>query len=1077
MSQKKIFDKVEKNKTEQDKTVLCLGKTFESEEKRREYFVEELRQILKDPEFRKTEGFPIGEDDDILELSDPPYYTACPNPWTNDFIEQWEAEKPEKEEDYHYHREPFATDVSEGKNNPIYNAHSYHTKVPHKAIMRYILHYTEPGDIVFDGFCGTGMTGVAAQMCGNKSEVESLGYKVTDDGSIMQEEIDENGQKKWQSFSKIGARKAVLNDLSPAATFIAYNYNTPVDAEAFEKEAQKVLDEVEEECGWMYETYHTTGEGFLAAKQIYDKWKDKGVIQHLSLKTKKDTTLTKEEKNSIMTKLQTAENETNHLFSFSITDNTLHLLSCTKEKVVFVKLLKSSEFQIDIQRDIEDDKDFHNTLSHIYYQPIKSKLCSDSKSYDWYFIDDKIEENGWIPASIAKINYYVWSDVFVCPECSQEIVFWEEAVNHQDKVLRNEITCPHCGALNTKKQLERIFESKYDSELKCKISQVKQSSVLNNYSFLVEGKKNRNEKTPDFFDNALIKKIENTEFDLNMYTIRFMEGTETRRNDKFGITHLHHFFTRRNFICLSFIFKKIAESTLSIEYKSSLKHLITSIMINLDKRYVWRINGKGGIVKGTMYLPSFSQENMLHKSFKNKFSAFLKYIKHKKTFSQKNFVLSNDSLTQKSINNKLDYIFLDPPFGANLNYSELNFIWESWLKVWTNNKPEAIQNKVQNKGLDEYRQLMTECFKEAYRILKPGRWMTVEFSNTKATVWNGIQTAITDAGFIIANTSALDKQQGSFKAVTTSTAVKQDLIISTYKPNGGFEDRFIQEAQSEDGVWDFIRTHMKYLPIVKKNKGIMEFISERDPRLLYDQVVAYFVRKGYAIPISSQAFQNGLAQRFAQRDGMFFLTEQVSEYDKTKILSKEFKQTSIFVSDEATAIDWLRNLLKQKPQTFSEINPLFMQQLGGWEKNEKELDLRDLLNENFLCYEGNGQVPNQIHSYLSTNWKDLRKLPKDDPKLVQKAKDRWYVPDPNKSGDLEKMREKSLLKEFEEYKNIAKKLKLFRIEAVRVGFKKAWQERDYQTIITIAEKIPSAVLEKDAKLLMWYDQAITKTGG
>ena len=50
-------------------------------------------------------------------------------------------------------------------------AHTYHTKVPYKAIMRYILHYTKPGDIVFDGFCGTGMTGVAAQMCGSNDGI------------------------------------------------------------------------------------------------------------------------------------------------------------------------------------------------------------------------------------------------------------------------------------------------------------------------------------------------------------------------------------------------------------------------------------------------------------------------------------------------------------------------------------------------------------------------------------------------------------------------------------------------------------------------------------------------------------------------------------------------------------------------------------------------------------------------------------------------------------------------------------------------------------------------------------------
>ena len=164
---------------------------------------------------RHIEGFPIGKDEDILSLSDPPYYTACPNPYINDFIEEYG--KPYDEKTDTYHREPFVANVSEGKNDPIYNAHSYHTKVPHKAIMKYIEHYTDEGDIVFDGFCGTGMTGVAAQLLG---------------------------------------RKAILSDLSPIATFIAYNYNKKVDVEEFEREAKRILEEVEEECGWMYETNH-----------------------------------------------------------------------------------------------------------------------------------------------------------------------------------------------------------------------------------------------------------------------------------------------------------------------------------------------------------------------------------------------------------------------------------------------------------------------------------------------------------------------------------------------------------------------------------------------------------------------------------------------------------------------------------------------------------------------------------------------------------------------------------------------------------------------------------------------------
>src|SRR5690606_37905708 len=131
--------------------------------------------------------------------------------------------------------------------------------------------------------------------------------------------------------------------------------------------------------------------------------------------------------------------------------------------------------------------------------------------------------------------------------------------------------------------------------------------------------------------------------------------------------------------------------------------------------------------------------------------------------------------------NSIDYIFTDPPFGANLNYSELAVFWESWLRVKTKNEFEAIQNKAQNKSLSTYKDLISLCFKEYFRLLKDGKWMTVVFSNTKAEVWNSINTAIQNAGFVVANVASLDKKKGSFKAVTSPTAVNQDLVISCYK--------------------------------------------------------------------------------------------------------------------------------------------------------------------------------------------------------------------------------------------------------------------------------------------------------
>ena len=915
--------------------VTCLGLTFENDEARRAHFTEELRKKLQDPEFRKIEGFPIGSDEDILNLSDPPYYTACPNPWIADFIAEWEAQKPEQPENYHYHREPFAADVSEGKNDPIYNAHSYHTKVPHKAIMRYILHYTQPGDIVFDGFCGTGMTGVAAQMCGDREVVMSLGYQVKPDGTILQEEMDEEGKKVWRPFSNLGVRRAVLNDLSPAATFIAYNYNTPVDVAAFEKEAKRILKEIEKECGWMYETNHTDG------------------------KTK------------------------------------------------------------------------------------------------------------------GNINYTVWSDVFICPECAKEVIFWDNALDNIAGKVKSEFPCPYCSTILNKKNMKRSWVSMFDQPMGHPIKQAKMIPVLINYS---AGTK-RFVKRPDEFDLGIIKNVDEAAIPYSYPSHALQDGFNTKQPlGSHGLSNVHHFYTKRNLHNLSLWINKIDgnkfESQLKFAFTSAHQYLNRLCRLHVGNHF----SKKGGTVdkplENTLYMPSISLEVNVQTRI-----ALRSRLSNSLVSVLRNAISTSSSTDDTQLNESADYIFIDPPFGANINYSEVSSLWEGWLGVKTNSEKEAIVNDVQQKSLDEYRTLMRLSFEQAYRILKPGRWMTIEFSNTKSSVWNSIQTALSEAGFIVASISALDKKKGSHKAVTTPTAVKQDLVISAYKPNGGFEERFQKEAQTEDGVWDFVRTHLKYLPVTKRQGPLMLFVPERDPRILFDQMIAFYVRKGYPVPISSQEFQIGTAQRFIERDGMYFLPDQVAEYDRKKMTSGAPQQLSMFVSDEASAIQWLRQLIKGKPQTFSDINPQFMQQLGGWSKNEAQLDLRELLNQNFLCYDGKGPVPEQIHAYLSTNWKELRNLPKDDPALVAKARDRWYVPDPNKAGDLEKLREKALLKEFEEYKQAKKKLKVFRLEAVRAGFKKAWQERDYPTIVAVADKIPNNVLEEDPKLLMWYDQAVTRIGG
>ena len=1164
-SQKDMFEKSYEEMLEEkaSQPVECLGLTFPNDDERCKYFLGLLREKLKDPEFRNIEGFPIGEDDDILALSDPPYYTACPNPWIADFIKHYG--KP-YDPNVPYSREPFAADVSEGKNDPIYNAHSYHTKVPHKAIMRYILHYTEPGDVVFDGFCGTGMTGVAAQMCGDKAVVESLGYRVDEDGTISRQETDENGKTIWKPFSKLGSRRAVLNDLSPAATFIAYNYNTPVNVVEFEREAKRILKEVETECGWMYETLHvepassrlisalefTPCDPFKTEKGTYRKdnlphIQVPGATYFITFRTHEFRALSPEARGIVLNALCHWDNQRWKLFSAVVMPDHVHMVAKPLPKqgeqywdlseiLHSVKSFSANEINKleektgspvwqteSYDRVIRDAYELANELAYLNHNPVKARLVNEAEEYVWRYVAGELKTAGWKPALLGKINYTVWSDVFVCPECTREIIFWEAAVDKEAGSVRDEFPCPHCGTLLTKRRMDRAWVSKYDRAIKQTVRQAKQVPVLINYSVepassrlmkeaepVSSRQTTRFEKTPDKADLALIEKIENSNIPYWFPTTELPDGFNTRQpKGSHGITHVHHFYTKRNLWILS----ALREEIKSCRFHHQLSFLISSYDLThstLMTRIIFKAGGKKpvltGYQSGTLYVSSLPVEKNLFEGMRLQ---KLPIIKESLASVIKWNLTSSASAQCASLgDDSLDYFFFDPPFGSNLNYSELNFLWESWHKVWTNNKSEAIENSVQGKGPNEYRRLMTACFKEAYRILKPGRWMTVEFSNTKASVWNSIQTALTDAGFIVANVSALDKQQGSFKAVTTPTAVKQDLIISAYKPNGGFEERFREEASTEEGVWDFVRTHLKYLPVVKSRAGFQPadtndeikagrmpalppdeikagrmpallFVTERDPRILYDQMVAYYVRKGYPVPLNSAEFQEGLSQRFSYRDGMYFLPDQVAEYDKKKMAAGAVEQMALFVSDESSAIAWIRQLLKDKPQTFQDIHPLFLRELGGWQKYEKPLELSELLEQSFLRYDGKGEVPNQIHSYLSTNFKELRNLPKDDESLRAKGKDRWYVPDPNKAGDLEKLRERSLLKEFQEYVVLAssqRKLKVFRLEAIRAGFKKAWQERDYVTIIAVARKIPESILQEDPKLLMWYDQALTRSG-
>ena len=551
------------------------------------------------------------------------------------------------------------------------------------------------------------------------------------------------------------------------------------------------------------------------------------------------------------------------------------------------------------------------------------------------------------------------------------------------------------------------------------------------------------------------------------------------RMDHFGISHIHHFFLPRAAHTLAAMWRR-ANAHPDSRVRRMLLYFVEqaiwgmSILNRYGPTHYSQVNRQ---LTGVYYVASQISEVSPRYNLGNKLAQLTKAFDGESAQRTSSCIVTLGTTTYLGIpDNSVDYIFTDPPFGENIYYADLNFLVESWHRVLTNAAPEAIVDRFKGKDLPEYQRLMQRCFEEYGRVLKPGHWITVAFHNSRNAVWTAIQEALLTAGFIVADVRTMDKQQGLFKQVT-STAVKQDLVISAYKPNDGLEERFALEQGTEDGVWDFVRTHLGQLPVFVRKDGCVEIVAERQPYMLFDRMVAFHVLRNVTVPLSIGEFLSGVARRFPERDGIAFLPDQVAEYDRKRTAVEDVAQLEIFVVDEFSAIQWLKRHLGRKPQSFQDVHPQFLREVAGWRKHEKLPKLSEMLEQNFLRYDGAGEVPSQIHGYLSTNFKELRNLAKDHPGLRDKAKDRWYVPDPNKAADVEQRRTRALLREFEEYRQSPqKRLKLFRIEAMRAGFFKAYQEQDHDTIKKVAEKIPETVLQEDPKLLFWYDQALMCAG-
>lgn len=792
--------------------------------------VDDLKNI------KSIEGFPRGDMEDILELSEPPYYTAYPNPYIKDFIEYFGTPYDEDTDDYDI--KPFVGDVSEGKNDKFYSLHSYHTKVPFKSIEHYISHYTEEGDIVFDGFCGTGQTGVAAQILN---------------------------------------RNAIIMDLGVSPLFISRNYNFSHKLNEISILFNQIIGEIKEEFSWIY--------------------------------------------------------------------------------------------------DFDGD----------------------------------------------EINYTVWTEVRECKFCNNPFNLWESSVKEIGNDFPKTFKCPFCGSEISMKDSNVLFDSKGDRTYVPVIT-----SIFKN-------KKREFKKLNNNFYKLMDKVDEvNIPYWYPAVNMMFQEGIwgdRAIKQDCPGVTSIDDLYFKRSLIILSSYFEK-CRNIKNKSNRNSLMFVGTAALVRLTKlnRYISKYKTNVGPYSGTLYMSPFITEMNAIRGLENKFKELMRVNFPR---MEGNFISSTQSATDLSNipSNSIDYIFIDPPFGWNLMYSELNFNWDSWLKVFTNNSEEAIVSKFQEKDNGDYYDLMKKAFLGFFRILKPERWITIEFHNSSAEIWNLIQKAVVSSGFIIAQVNVLDKKKGTINQAFLDSAVKNDLVINAYKPSKSFSKNFV--SQEGSGMEkEFLKNHLNKLPI--------ELNIERTQEMLYSKLLAQYIQNGFEIELDASDFYQLLNDNFYERDGCWFTENQIFEYDSNfkKDLGIDSEQTILGISDEKTAIIWISQFLKE-PKTYDEIYIAFSKSLLTNE--DKIPELKDLLDENFI---------------------------------KENKKYRLAVGLENK--EKEKLRNKSLSKDFNifltEISSSRKKVKELRKEALLYGLLELYYSKDAEQIKYIASRLDKKIIESNediAAIINW----------
>jgi 16S rRNA G966 N2-methylase RsmD len=433
------------------------------------------------------------------------------------------------------------------------------------------------------------------------------------------------------------------------------------------------------------------------------------------------------------------------------------------------------------------------------------------------------ETHGWLydthddAGAPGTIRHTIWSEVLICPSCGTRTTYWAAAVRREPLALADEFNCADCGNTATVASCERVTEEVEDPLLRRPSRQRLRVPVR------VHGRTGRiNWQRPALnADRDAAQRASETSVPYSAPRAEITWGDLYRSGYHTGISHLHHFYTPRNFLALAVLWDLIDEfdedlrdplRLLVLSFNATHSTLMTRIVVKQNQNDFVLTGAQSGV----LYISSLPVEKNVFEGVRRKIKTFHDAFALVHGSNSTVEVRNRSSARLDLEDHSVRYVFTDPPFGDYIPYAEINQVNELWLGRTTVRSEEIIITGSGQKDADTYSAMMAEVFAEVARVLDDEGLATVVFHSAKPAIWRALIDAYEHAGFGVRTTSVLNKTQASFKQVVSTTTVKDDPLILLDKhpqsrPPTTVDDvvaAVIAEAGSQESIGERTRERM-----------------------------------------------------------------------------------------------------------------------------------------------------------------------------------------------------------------------------------------------------------------------------